>query len=295
MVDTINPWIRRAVIAATLLCTLVFAQQAARLTWLLLEDHQIVLPAPSIGASRQTQSVEDYSIEQYHLFGIADEKPVVEAVVNVDAPDTKLRLELKGVLTAATQKESSAIIAEKGRGGDYFKVGDKVQGRTKLAAVYPDKVILDTNGKMETLKFEDKKGVNIQANKPKFSSRSSSRPKSNNRAKDFQKRLGKSRNPKDFVNMAKDMLNDDARGAVKNMGLESVSPGSSQGYRVGPSASMLLGLGMQVGDIVLSVNGQSVGNVDQDQMLLDEVVSSGNAKVEIQRGSRRFVINHSLK
>lgn len=293
MVETINPWVKRAVIAAILLCTLVFAQQAAKLTWLLLEDHKVVLPAASSVTSVQQQDTEDYSIEQYHLFGIANEKPVVvQKAVNVNAPDTKLRLELKGVLTAATQEESSAIIAEKGRGGDYFKVGDKVQGRTKLAGVYPDKVILDTNGKMETLKFEDKKGVNIKANASRLPS--SDRKKST-RSKDFQKRLGKSRNPRDFVNLAKDMLNNDARGAVKNMGLESVSPGSSQGYRVGPSASMLLGIGMQVGDIVLSVNGQNVGNVDQDQMLLDEVVSSGNAKVEIQRGSRRFVINHSLK
>jgi general secretion pathway protein C len=289
--EEINPWIKRAVTLATFICTLLFAQQAAQITWLIIEDHSIILPAPAQNNKQSQQQTENYTIEQYHLFGTASEKPVeTKTVTNVDAPTTKLRLELKGVFTAETQATSSAIIAEKGRGGDYFKVGEKVQGRTKLAAVYPDKVILDTNGKMETLEFEESKGVGIKANK----STESKRNKNNERSKKAQKRLSKSRNPQDFVNLAKDLLNSDAKGAVSSMGLEPVAKDSSSGYRVGSSATMLLSIGMKVGDIILSVNDQPVGNIAQDQMLLDEVTSSGNAKVEIQRGSRRLVINHSL-
>jgi len=58
---------------------------------------------------------------------------------------------------------------------------------------------------------------------------------------------------------------------------------------------MLTQVGLQPGDVILSVNGQTLGNMSDDQMLLDQVTASGQARLEIQRGNRRFVVNHSLK
>ncbi len=82
-------------------------------------------------------------------------------------------------------------------------------------------------------------------------------------------------------------------GALKQMGLEVAGNGS--GYKVSNSGSMLTQLGLQPGDVILSVNGQTLGNLDDDQMLLEQVTNSGQARLEIQRGNRRFVVNHTIK
>ena len=82
-------------------------------------------------------------------------------------------------------------------------------------------------------------------------------------------------------------------GALKQMGLETAENGS--GYKVSSSGSMLTQLGLQPGDVILSVNGQALGNLDDDKMLLEQVTDSGQARLEIQRGNRRFVVNHTIK
>ena len=51
---------------------------------------------------------------------------------------------------------------------------------------------------------------------------------------------------------------------------------------------------MKPGDKLISVNGNPLGDPQQDKALIDEVYASGNASVVIERGSRRMTINHSF-
>ncbi|SHF30718.1 hypothetical protein SAMN05444339_1051, partial [Loktanella atrilutea] len=53
--------------------------------------------------------------------------------------------------------------------------------------------------------------------------------------------------------------------------------------------------GLQAGDLVKSVNGQPVGNVDSDRALYDEVANSGLARVEIEREGRSIVLSFPLQ
>jgi len=48
------------------------------------------------------------------------------------------------------------------------------------------------------------------------------------------------------------------------------------------------------GDIVLSVNGQRLGDLETDKAILEQVGTTGNARIEVQRGNNRFVVNHKL-
>jgi NAD-dependent oxidoreductase involved in siderophore biosynthesis len=43
------------------------------------------------------------------------------------------------------------------------------------------------------------------------------------------------------------------------------------------------------------VNGNPVGNVESDRAELAGVLAQGSARIEIQRGSRRFFVNTSLE
>ncbi|MFT5920342.1 MAG: general secretion pathway protein C, partial [Granulosicoccus sp.] len=48
--------------------------------------------------------------------------------------------------------------------------------------------------------------------------------------------------------------------------------------------------GLKQGDVILRVNGKPVGNVANDKALISQVVASERARVEVQRGTRKFVV-----
>ena len=62
-----------------------------------------------------------------------------------------------------------------------------------------------------------------------------------------------------------------------------------------PGDPELQDLAVKPGDIVQSVNGQPVGNIQQDRHQLDNILAEGSARIEVQRGTRRFFVTASLK
>ncbi|ASP37394.1 hypothetical protein CHH28_01275 [Bacterioplanes sanyensis] len=262
--------------------TLAIAVQLADVAWMLVAPQPVVLPAPAQGTADQGSSGQVAGTADYHFFGEAGAEPVTPVQQTVDAPDTKLRLELLGVTVASQDQGSGAIIAPKNGAGEFYRVGDRIQGRTQLAAVYKERVILDTNGKLETLKFEEhsRRGVSARAVTPPPS-----------RSVSLRDRFREVRSPSDFLEMTTDAAAQDPQGAIRELGLRSNGPG--QGYQV-QSGSMLSALNLRPGDIVLSVNGQRLGDASADQMVLQQVRDSGQARIEVQRGNQRFTVNHSL-
>ncbi|HCM05520.1 MAG TPA: hypothetical protein DIC30_05870 [Oceanospirillales bacterium] len=281
------PWQRTSLTLAKTVFTVLLSSQLAALTWMVLSPAKVALLEPTRASSSSTIQQSQDSIADRHVFGDAVAE-VVEVPKEVNAPKTRLRLELLGVMAASKAENSSAIIAPKNGKGENYRIGDIVQGRTKLAAVHQDKVILDSNGKLETLKFDlDKKSSIRKSSKPTSSQKKATANGS------LKQRLKKIRNASDAITLLRDEVNSDPRGALKQLGLEVAANG--EGYKISSSGSMLTQLGLQPGDVILSVNEQTLGNIDDDQGLLEQVTSSGQARLEIQRGDRRFVVNHTIK
>lgn len=282
----ILPWQRLALILGKLTFTVLISSQLAVFTWMFLAPSTLVLSEPTRAKGAAVVAQND-SIADMHIFGDAT-VAVVEVPKELDAPTTRLRLALLGVMAASIAENSSAIIAPKGGAGKNYRIGDVVQGRTKLAAVQQDQVILDSNGKLEALKFElaGKQGIQ-QSSKP-----TPAQKRAQTRGT-FKERFSSIRTPADAVQLLKDEVSNDPAGALRKMGLETSGNGS--GYKVSSSGSMLTQLGLRPGDIILSVNGQALGNLEDDQVLLEEVTNSGQARLEIQRGNGRFVVNHTIK
>ena len=44
------------------------------------------------------------------------------------------------------------------------------------------------------------------------------------------------------------------------------------------------------GDVILSVNGQPVGNMSNDQALIDQVMAQKRVRVGVQRKQRKFYL-----
>lgn len=91
-------------------------------------------------------------VAAYHLFGDAKNPGVIQQKV-IDAPDTRLHLILKGVFATSNPKMAIAIIATKKGNDKSYYIGDKLNGGALLHAVYADRVILNRNGNLETLRL----------------------------------------------------------------------------------------------------------------------------------------------
>lgn len=284
------PWQRRFLHLSKVIFTLLLAVLLAFLTWRIVAPEPLLLAAASTENNSSITNKNSFNTAQYHLFGIAGDEPVAEVTESIHAPDTSLRLELLGVTKSSRKEASTAIIAPKGQTGDFYRIGDVVQSNTKLAAVYEDRVILDTNGKLETLKFgeEERAGMNaqiIQSPSPVEA------PKKSNK-NSLSGRFQQVKDPSEFMSVITEEVAADPEGTLNQLGVETNPQG--EGYRVMPG-SMLMALQLQPGDIILSVNGQALGNPQADQQLLQQVEAEGSARIEVQRGNNRFVVNHSLR
>ena len=284
------PWQRRTVLISRVLITLFVAVLLARLVWLIIAPEPLVLAQPDASSGSRDPALQ-LSSAPYHVFGEVGQMTVVKQEKQVDAPETKLRLVLLGSTHANDPKGSGAIIARPGSAGEFYRVGDIVQGRTKLADVYPDRVILDTSGKMETLKFEDdKSGAQPMTRQPAQAVQTSADDE-DEVVKEMTDRFSQIRRPSDFVTMAGAMAQESPELLVRSLGLEAVGVG--EGYSI-TGNSVLLKAGMQPGDKILSINSQPLGDTQSDQMLFEQVMNDGRARIEVQRGNKRFTINQTF-
>ena len=97
--------------------------------------------------SQQNVNIND--ILQANLFGKADAegRPAKAAPTS----ETRLPLILNGVFVAEIPEDSAAIVAQKGRTGILYGVGDSLPGNAVLDEVHPDHVVLRRAGTRETL------------------------------------------------------------------------------------------------------------------------------------------------
>ena len=71
----------------------------------------------------------------------------------VDAPETKLKLVLRGVFSSEDQDNARAIIADPRGKEEQYSIGDMLPGNAELSEVHADKVILKRSGRYETLRL----------------------------------------------------------------------------------------------------------------------------------------------
>ena len=231
----------------TVILVLAIAYLLTQITWQILApaDTEIThsSPTPSIGGNT-TNRANEYAdqIAKSHLFGETNASAVTPEQA-ISAPDTKLNLQLKGIL-ALGDKDGLAIIT--GNGGNDEKVygiGDKIPGNATLKAVYADRVLLESSRGLETLRLPQDEALITFNNDPGAANASENSQSSTDNAQilqDYRRRL--IRNPKAIAELAE------------------ISPvevdGQFTGYKISPLVDdpVFATLGLQPNDIVVSVN-----------------------------------------
>lgn len=89
-----------------------------------------------------------------HLFGDAT-TPAAPVERREPAVETRLNLQLAGVLAYDPPERAIAIISSGSSEQSAYGVGDRITGQTRLKEVHPDHVLLDNNGREEILRLPE--------------------------------------------------------------------------------------------------------------------------------------------
>ena len=269
-------------------------------------------------ASPDQTQITWQDIARINMFGVVGAQPLVETQVEQQetAKETRLPLTLLGVFQAEHPEDSAAIVSQKGKSGQRYRIGQNLPGNAELIEVHGNYVVLRRAGVRETLTFPKSDDLLAGIAEQRASSRNSALITPPNRQQGRNSRVDRGgrdaelaqpaaasapqalpATAQEFVDQYRAQIDSDPAAALSSLGVEPVSSGAAEGYRLGALANspFLRNTGLQAGDLLLSVNGQPVGDVGRDQLQLDNVLAQGSARLEIMRGERRFFVTASLK
>lgn len=320
----LNPLVlSRAALATSCLLAAGIAYTLADTTWYFVAgsaEQPASATAGSTPVARPPTDVE--AIIEAKLFGVVSQAPSTA----VAAVETTLPLELLGVIDAEPDTRSAAVIAERQREGQLYWVGARnIPGGAELTEVHADHVILRRGGALEKLRLAE------LAQMPSMSQFSGADPAAfDNMAAEAADlpadELGlpagfdanepvpepvppedappapedvppqaANRSAREALEAYRERIASDPHAVLTEVGLVPVEAGNTLGYRVGAAGPNLARYGLQPGDVVLTVNNRQVGDVQRDASQVDAILAAGSARLEIQRGNRRFFVTTSLR
>ncbi|WP_290522925.1 type II secretion system protein N [Alcanivorax sp.] len=267
----------RGVIAVVLVVALAWL--LAETVWLLMYGPNQPIPESDrtrlqVSGARQSDSLSQNQVDGWQLFGEYQAVAAPKDDTPTDAPETRLRLELLGVFQSPVPELSSAIIAEKGKEGELYHIGDSIPGNASLEEVYPDRVILRRAGRLEALRWSDTALGGVSEVSPPARSRQSPSP------------VVQEGGPDDMARQRKTI--------ISQLALTPVSQGSNQGYKLGKRApkQLISQVGLKTDDVILSVNGHGLGTEDGDIAALESFKQTQQATIVVQRGDQQFTVNY---
>jgi len=271
-------WLIRGV---NLLLVLWIASLLASLTWGLVtpqgnsQPENIEISLSSVAVDPNAQLIRQ--LPGWHLMGVATtQQAAVVASTPVDAPDTRLKLVLRGVFASEESGKAQAIIADPRGKEEHYAVGDSLPGNAELREVHPDRVILQRNGRYETLRLLP-------------DSRSKARPVVRSHSKTVAKRH--------------EQRIREIRQTIKqrpNLLIDAVRPrpylgegGVMEGYTLMPGRDPALfrDLGLRPGDVVVQINGIRLNSKENGMQALKSIQSGDQASMTLLRGGQEQVVN----
>ncbi|MFT6341388.1 MAG: general secretion pathway protein C [Alcanivorax sp.] len=268
----------RWLVAILLVIALAFV--LAQTFWLLWYGPNEPIPSNSktrlqVASSGQAVILSQSQVDSWQLFGSFEQEAAPQSDKPTDAPETRLRLELLGVFQTADTDKASAIIAEKGKEGELYRIGDSIPGNASLEEVYPDRVILRRAGRLETLRWSDSSlgGVSQVSRQPAVERE----PQQSQIAEGSEEDMQRQR-----------------KAIIGQLGLQPVAQGDNQGYQLGKRApkQLISQVGLQSNDVILSVNGHSLGTEEGDMAALRSFQETRQASIVVQRGDQQFTVNY---
>jgi len=283
---------RRFIWLLNILLVIWIASRVATLTWDLLapsepQEPEAVVTAPvPVPANPDRQLISQ--LPGWHLMGVVAKgsAPVVTSAP-VDAPDTKLKLVLRGAFSSDDQDNARAIIADPRGKEEQYSIGDQLPGNAELSEVHADKVILKRSGRYETLRLpRDNKPGKPGKSVNKVSRRSAPVPARSaaspgQRLRTVRENLRK--RPRDLYNLVR---------ATPKKG----EGGKTIGYELGPGRDpgLFAQVGLQEGDVAIQINDIKLDNPANSARALKSAQSGETVSVTVLRNGQQQVLSLSV-
>ena len=247
----------------------------ANATWLFAWKDTPVAFAPAAGSSGLPTFGRSggYPMASYEFFGRSKTPGEVAEVVKRSAPETGLRLRLEGVLVGQRPEASGAIVAGSNGETAWYRVGDLLPGNAELAEVEPGRILIRRGGRYESLTFEEDDTSTMVAEVAQGPAESS---------------------PEAFLENARQQLDSAGAAALTPYGLSPVDDSGGSGYVYDGSNAMLNAVNLKAGDVITAINGQRLGDVQQDRSLLESWRGQASLDIEIERDGSFFTISYAI-
>lgn len=264
-----------------------------QLLWQWLAPPAEVVPAES--AAVVTAGMEQsIPLAQFQLFGSAVD-PASGAYA--DAPDTALNYTLKGTNSNHDQALARAVIADEQQAERVYKVGDEFPNAVRVAAIYPDRVVLNAAGRIEVLRLRQSlKGGSGQSATGTAAPRSVVTPGANgliglNQMAPATPSAPGSVNPMvvsapiDWEAVRQQAIADPNSIAKAFSVLPVMVDGKLAGVRVSSNTygEQLAQAGLKPEDIVTAVNGRTLDSIEAGYAALESLKSAGAVTLTVSR------------
>ncbi|KAA1174742.1 general secretion pathway protein GspC [Marinobacter salinexigens] len=265
------------ILANFCLLGLVFylAVASAKITWLLAWDDRPVPAALAAETGREgsRSGAAGYPVASYDFFGRPENTGTVAAAAKRSAPETGLRLTLEGVLVGQRPEDSGAIVAGSNGETEYYRVGEVLPGNAELAEVEPTRILIRRGGRYESLTFEEKDSGGLVAEVEE-------RPTGGS--------------PDAFLANARTRLDNEGVAALNTFGLRPAEGDGAYGYVYDGSNAMLNAVNLQPGDVITAINGQRLGDIEQDKSLLESWRDQSQLDIEIERDGSILTVSYAI-
>ena len=282
---------RRFIWLLNILLVVWIASRVATLTWDLLapsespESAAVVAEPVPVPSNPDRQLITQ--LPGWHLMGVTAQGSVpVLTSAPVDAPETKLKLVLRGVYSSDDQGKGHAIIADPRGKEEHYSIGDMLPGNAELSEVHADKVILQRGGRYETLRLpkEDKPGNTTASLSHTSARRSVPRRSASSPAQRLKTvRENMRKRPRDLYNLVRATPKKDAQG-------------NTIGFELGPGRDpeLFKQVGLQKGDVAIQINDIKLDNPANSARALKSAQSGDTVSVTVLRNGQEKVLSLSV-
>jgi general secretion pathway protein C len=210
----------------------------------------------------------------------------VARIFGADAPTASggTSLRLKGVIAPTPGTEASAIFS-KGSGRDIaVYIDNEVEPGLDLVEVHPDHVIVSRAGARSRIDLEVARSTNV-----------ASRAGAPGKASGFK--LNVARTGTNNYSLSRKELDQALRdpGQLNHLGQIGVPPKGGVRMDYAPPGSLAQKLGLQPGDVIKKVNGQTVASAGDLARLYTQFNQLSVIQAEIQRGQSTLQLSYQIQ
>lgn len=232
--------------------------------------------APPTVAAALGQGVDISTVVNWHLFGTPGETGAPTDPVPIDAPETRLNLVLRGVLSSGDSKSAYAIIAKPNGKENFFRIGSALPGGAELVEIHPDRIILKRAGQHETLRLPRDGLEGEAATRARSPGAASAGPAdtAGELLADYRQRMAE--NPQSLLDLARPVPYNDASGFA--------------GFRLFPGNNPALfgQLGLRPGDLVKAVNGIVLDSAMRGVEAMQSLAEARQVNLRIERAGQEI-------